>query len=261
MIYDHTIYSSICVAREWRALATISALMTMSIQIMIKTHSVNVQFIAKSSNSKTGAIPVTNSDRHTCPDSCKLKNNGCYASSGYYTRLNWDKVTDGSRGGNWDSLCESVSNLKPGTLWRHNVSGDLPRKGALIDDRKLYQLITANKGRSGFTYTHHNMRSKRNRIAIESANHNGFTINLSADNPGEADKLKALHIAPVVSIVPESQLTNFTTKGGNKVVICPAVIKDNVTCKTCQMCARPNRDTIIGFPAHGTGKGKIRCEL
>jgi len=221
---------------------------------------INVQFIAKSSNSKTGSIPVTNSDRHSCPDSCKLKDNGCYASAGYYTRLNWDKVTCGDRGGNWDSLCKSIASLKPGTLWRHNVSGDLPHNNQLIDDRKLYKLIAANRGKNGFTYTHHSMESKRNRLAIESSNHNGFTINLSADNPGDADKLMALNIAPVCSIVPITSTNNFITKAGNKVIICPATIKDNITCKTCKMCSYPERKTIIGFPAHGATKAKIRFE-
>ena len=224
-------------------------------------NSVNVQFIAKSSNSKTGAIPITNSDKLTCPDSCQLKDNGCYAQSGYYTRMNWDKVTSGERGADWSSLCASVESLNPGTLWRHNVSGDLPHKNQLIDHKLLYQLMAANKGKRGFTYTHHNMASLKNRLAIMSANHNGFTVNLSADNPDQADKLKALNIAPVVSIVPVNATSNFISKAGNKVIICPAVIKDNVTCKTCKMCAIPDRDTIIGFPAHGTTKSKIKFEV
>jgi hypothetical protein len=219
--------------------------------------SVNVQFVKKSSNAKTGPIPVTNSDKNTCPSACKLKDTACYASCGYYTKLNWDKVTSGERGGPWADLCKQVDKLKPDTIWRHNVSGDLPHNEQVIDCNRLSQLVNANRGKRGFTYTHHDMSIPVNRDGIEFANQNGFTINLSGDHPAMADELHALGIAPVVSIVPEDQLTNFTTDAGNKVVICPAVVRDDITCYTCKMCAIPERGTIIGFPAHGVGKNKL----
>jgi len=38
--------------------------------------------VEKSSNRKTGPIPVTTSPVETCPTSCPLKNNGCYAEGG-----------------------------------------------------------------------------------------------------------------------------------------------------------------------------------
>lgn len=221
---------------------------------------VNVQFVAKSSNVKVGKMPITNSDKRTCPDSCKLKDNGCYASSGFHTRLNWDKVTSGERGGPWADLCDKIANLKDGQIWRHNVSGDLPHIGQEIDKSKLDDLITANHGKRGFTYTHHDMESFGNREAVATSNALGFTINLSADNPAEADEKVALDIGPVVSIVPVDQLENFTTPAGNKVVICPAVVRDDVSCLKCKMCAIADRKTIIGFPAHGTGKAKIKFD-
>src|SRR5210317_506723 len=224
--------------------------------------SVNVQFVAKSSNAKTGPIPVTTSDRNTCPDSCPLKGAGCYASSGYYTRLNWDKVTSGERGGDWSQLCEKVSELKPGQVWRHNVAGDMPAdKQGFIDAEKLEELIQANTGKRGFTYTHHDTRLAFNLSQIKYANQSGFTINLSADNPQLADKLSDLNVGPVVSIVPHDQLTNTKTPQGRDIVICPAVTKDNVSCATCKLCAVPDRKVIIGFPAHGIHKSKIQCEV
>ena len=222
--------------------------------------SVNVQFIKRSSNAKTGNIPVTNSDRNTCPPTCPLIRNGCYAHAGYWTRLNWEKVTSGERGGNWDDLCASVESLKPGTLWRHNVSGDLPMTSpdsGKISEKHLYALIDANEGKRGFTYTHHDMSSARNRLAIETANYHGFTVNLSGNNPADADRLHSLGIGPVVSIVPIDQTENFTSPAGNKIVICPAAIREDIDCKQCKMCAIPDRKTIIGFPAHGSQKSKI----
>lgn len=218
---------------------------------------VNVQFVAKSSNAKTGPIPVTTSARTTCPPTCPLINNGCYASAGYYTRLNWDKVTDGARGGTWSDLCDRVAALPAGQVWRHNVAGDLPHANGRIEYALVRRLIEANTGKRGFTYTHHDMTITKNRAVISSANKNGFVINLSGNNPDDADRLHALDVAPVVTIVPENQLSNFTTKAGNRVVICPAVVRDGVNCASCKMCALPSRKTIIGFPAHGAQKSKI----
>ena len=218
---------------------------------------VNVQFVKKSANAKIGRIPCTTSGRDTCPPTCPLINNGCYASSGFHTRLNWDKVTSGERGGSLAQLCETVAALPDGQLWRHNVAGDLPHKDGFIDYAAVKALADANKGKRGFTYTHHLMTRHINRDAVEAANMKGFTINLSGDNIHKADKLAALNIAPVVAIVAPDQLTNFTSAAGNKVVICPAVTRDDVTCETCKMCAIPTRKTIIAFPAHGTGKAKI----
>lgn len=219
---------------------------------------INVQFVAKSRNSKMGAIPCTTSDRKTCPKACPLKESGaCYAQAGYYTRLNWDKVDKGERGGNWSALVEKIAGLKPGQVWRHNVAGDLPHIKETIDTEKLGQLMAANVGKKGFTYTHHDMTKPQNRKAVKTANQFGFAINMSANSLDHADHLKGLKIGPVVAIVPEDKKANFFTKAGNKVLICPATVRDGVTCASCKLCARANRETIIGFPAHGSGKSKI----
>tara|TARA_R110000764_G_scaffold217193_1_gene304254 strand:- start:101 stop:625 length:525 start_codon:yes stop_codon:yes gene_type:complete len=174
--------------------------------------------------------------------------------------MNWDKVTSGERGSNWVDLCTSVSKLKDGQIWRHNVSGDLPHIEQRIDFEKLIDLTVANKGRRGFTYTHHAMSIADNAASVQTANEHGFTINLSADNVKMADELKALDIAPVVAIVPADTIENFSTANGHKVVICPAAIRDDVTCLSCKMCAISDRKTIIGFPAHGTTKNKIKFD-
>lgn len=205
-------------------------------------------FTAVSSNQKTGPIPTTMSDRETCPPSCPLYKN-CYAQYGP-TKMWWDKVSL-----SFNDLLDKVSRLRFGTLFRHNVAGDLPGQGELIDSSMMRRLIKAAKGKKGFTYTHKNPIV--NKEIIHFSNLNGFTVNLSADSLSEADKFKALNIAPVVVAIPSDQMTNLKTPAGNRVVVCPAVTRDNVTCATCGLCQRVNRDIIIGFPAHGTAKKKV----
>ena len=203
-------------------------------------------FIAKSSNEKTGPIPVTYSGRDTCPPSCPQYRGSCYAE-GYYTARQWGRVD--RDGVTWAQLCEKVAALPPGTLWRHNVAGDLPGDGEDVDVKALASLVAANLGKRGFTYSH--KKSAQAIRAIEVANEAGFTINLSADDVGEADRLASLKAGPVVSVVPIDTPEKSYTPAGRPVVICPAQIRDDVTCKSCGLCARVNRAVIIGFRAHG----------
>lgn len=204
-------------------------------------------FVKQSANTKTGPIPVTYSQRETCPPSCPHYRADCYAED-YYTRMTWDKVAQ--RGGDLAALCESVAALPPGQLWRHNVAGDLPGAGESVDADALGQLVMANFGRKGFTYTH-----KKSVDALTWAAHAtawGFTVNLSADDAGEADDLAEMDLGPVVAIVPMDTPEKTQTPAGRTIIVCPAQTRDGVTCATCGLCARADRGVIIGFRAHGT---------
>ena len=203
-------------------------------------------YIKKSANSKTGPIPVTYSQRETCPPSCPHYRADCYAED-FYTSMAWNKVPQ--RGGNLAQLCESIAALPAGQLWRHNVAGDLPGEGESVDPAALGEIVKANIGRRGFTYTH-----KKSLDAIEWAQQAtawGFTVNLSADDAGEADSLADSGL-PLTCIVPMDTPEKTTTPGGLPIVICPAQTRDNVSCSTCQLCQRADRQVIIGFRAHGS---------
>ena len=213
-----------------------------------------------SSNSKTGAIPVTVSNRKTCPPSCPLLKNGCYAE-GYYTQLHWDKVTTGERGTNWDDFINSIKSLPKKILWRHNVSGDLVGSNDIIDSVALAQLVQANKNKSGFTYTHYPMDNDNNIQAVKMANIGGFTVNLSANNIQQADYYKSLNIAPVVVVVGEECEKVTFTPNNNKIVVCPAQTSEKVNCSSCGLCQKQDRDYIIGFRVHGTYTKKAKISL
>ena len=85
----------------------------------------NFQFIKKSSNSKVGAIPVTNSPRATCPSNCPLSGDGgCYAE-GFHTRINWDKLDRGERGLQWSAFIDKIKALPKGQLGGQVARGEL----------------------------------------------------------------------------------------------------------------------------------------
>jgi hypothetical protein len=136
-------------------------------------------------------------------------------------------------------------------LWRHNVAGDLPGTGETIDPVQLGQIVAANMGRRGFTYTH-KTNDPANLSWVKTANEWGFTVNLSADNAGHADQLAETGAGPVVCIVPIDTPEKTQTPAGRPIVVCPAQTRDNVTCADCQLCQRVNRSVIVGFRAHGT---------
>lgn len=204
-------------------------------------------FVKQSANSKTGPIPVTYSQRETCPPSCPHYRSDCYAED-YYTRMSWDKVAQ--RGGSLDQLCESVAALPEGQLWRFNVAGDLPGAGETVDAAALGEIVAANRGRRGFTYTH--KKTAEGLYWSAQATRWGFTVNLSADDAGDADLLAEADSGPVCCIVPSDTPEKSYTPAGRTIIICPAQTRDNVTCESCGLCARADRAVIVGFRAHGS---------
>lgn len=220
--------------------------------------SLRIQFTRVSRNAKTGPIPVTTTQSFTCPTSCKFNSaneGGCYAAGGPLAIL-WRKLDNSEVGIGWQEALESIRKLPKGQLWRHNQAGDLPGQGDSLDIEALAQLVKANKGRNGFTYTHKPIADKATAKAIADSNRNGFTINLSANDLAHADQLADLGIAPVAVVLPSEQTSATQTPSGRKVAICPATISDNVTCASCGLCANAKRKAIIGFPAHGASKRK-----
>jgi len=211
----------------------------------------------KSRNAKTGPIPVSTTAADSCPTACPFNNaneGGCYANGGPLA-IHWRKVTEGRAGESFALFLDKIRALPQGQLWRHNQAGDLQGQGDSIDAESLFDLVEANKGKRGFTYTHKPMTT-RNAALIAHANANGFTVNLSGNNIAHADELAALNVGPVVAVMASTATDNTTTPQGRKVVICPATQRDNISCATCKLCAVVDRDFIVGFPAHGASKRK-----
>lgn len=213
-----------------------------------------IHLTLKSRNAKTGPIPVSTSSMESCPTACPFNSanaGGCYAGSGPLA-IHWHKVTKGAIGADFDSFLAEVKGLPDGQLWRHNQAGDLAGHGDSLDIASLDRLVVANKGRKGFTYTHKPLRTQEERAAVKSANDNGFTVNLSGNNLAHADSLYDLDIGPVVVVLPKDAGESVTTPKGRKVIVCPAVVRDDVTCASCGICVKL-RKAIVGFPAHGAG--------
>lgn len=236
-----------------------------------------IHLTKKSTNQKTGPIPVSTTSKETCPPSCPWMGSGCYAELGPLG-LHWKKVTHDGRGTNFTEFLQEIRNLPATQLWRHNQAGDLPGAGSRINRMDLLRLVRASSHTRGFTYTHkpvegNSPTAKKNRKAIKEANTPGFTINLSANSLNHADELVKLGIAPVTTVVPMDETRpHFSTSAGNPVTLCPATLRDqykragkraayDITCNECVLCANPTRKSIIAFPAHGTMKKRMTEKL
>ena len=204
-----------------------------------------------SRNGKTGPLYVSTQSKGTCWQGCAyFGGKGCYAENGH-VGIHWNMVTDGRRGGSFDEFITAVEDLPADAAWRYGQAGDRPGENEKRDRAKLKRLVRANRRRRSIAYTHKPVLDNvAHQIAIWEANRDGFTINLSGNNLAHADELADLDIAPVVVVLPIDATSNTTTPKGRKVVVCPATQRDDVTCKTCMLCAR-QRNFIVGFPAHG----------
>lgn len=210
--------------------------------------------IGWSSNSKTGHMPVSTTGSISCPPACKhLKLGTCYARFSWLG-LHWKKVDSGQRDMGWDSVLRFVSDLPSGQIHRWNQAGDLPGTGNVINSRLFLQLVEANRGKRGFTYTHKPLTPK-NLELIEYANRNGFTVNFSVDSLTDVVKTQQRlqlmgYNIPLVLTVPE------TFESTDEIKVCPAQIRDDITCLKCQWCAMPERKFVVAFRMHGTRKNK-----
>jgi len=235
-----------------------------------------VLFKQDSDNRKIGHIAMSYTERGTCPDACSLKDNGCYAD-GYPVAFHWGAIGDPERRKkthfDWDDFCLQVQALPRNKMFRHNVAGDLPGENNSIDRDKLDKLVDAASRINGFTFSHkpvgmgvddtpaEQLTRAQNGQAIKSANANGFTINLSADNLQEADRLADLNIGPVVVVVGMDAPKQMKTDDGRHVVVCINEDNKNITCEHCGLCAISDRKAIVAFRVHGFRRHKIDKRL
>lgn len=218
----------------------------------------NVTFTAISSNNKTGPIPVSASPSSTCPSGCPFLKT-CYASYGP-SAWHWKKLDEGRTGISWDEFLVKVKKLPRGQLWRHHTWGDIAHNNGTINRKMLRGLTTANKGRRGFTYTHHKI-SAANLTSLREANTGGFTINASCESVEQVDAARRLGLPAVLVVAQdEAPLKGAMTPDGHPLRRCPAETTD-ITCSTCGICAKPDRQTVIVFTAHGPGTKRIFARL
>ena len=219
------------------------------------------KLIINNQSRKVGDMPTSYSPRKTCPDTCSLKNNGCYGDN-FPIRLHWDRMSN-DQNDNWEEFVSRVRKFRqenPKRLWRYNIVGDIVGNNTKIDFPRLKKLVKANNGGDVIAYTHKYTRQE-NLAHIRYAVKRGFNINLSADNTGDALVLRKKTNLPVTAVLSVTKKQYEKMSNGerqdyrsnlsvNKIVICPeqtGAVKD---CQSCRLCSNPKRKSIVGFLKH-----------
>jgi hypothetical protein len=211
--------------------------------------STHAQFVEASGNTKLGRIPCVTVEQSTCWRGCALWEK-CYAFGGR-VRMNWDKVTSHTWGSAWAEVVRKIAALPRWQPWRYAVAGDLPGANARINAREFKQLVKANGGKPGWTYTHKPL-TPTNVALLRFALRRGFTINVSANSPAHADEIaNQFPDLPIATLMPEGPGRHALTPEGRSITQCPAQFIEEMTCAHCLLCAMPGRTHMVGFKPEG----------
>ena len=134
-------------------------------------------------------------------------------------------------------------------------------------DKEYLDVIWNSKPKDGeaFIYTHFDPKVWFKDFTQEERN-NFATINYSADSIDQVEKAVRNNV-PTVFVAKKDfwRGEKTRTEKGIKIVRCPEETNpDKISCMTCgsekPLCARHDRDYVIGFTAHGNQKNKIERE-
>lgn len=155
--------------------------------------------------------------------------------------------------GSMVSSCPATCNLNPD-----------PERGANeVDYSYLSALLRAVPKRGvSFTYSHFPFSKWAKQFKDRLSTGKPTTvINFSTDSAEEA--AVAVKQVPTVVALPVEKVKHPKTWVDNdaRFVVCPATYSDKVACEDCgggvPLCARPNRDYVVVFPAHGAGRKRV----
>jgi hypothetical protein len=210
--------------------------------------------VAQSQNAKLGAGVATtySSKATTCPSTCPLKGNGCYAEGGP-TAIAWRRADTGME---WGDHVAAIGKLPKRSKVRLNTAGDLPATDgdAVVIDAKALRTLNAvakKRGHWVWGYTHKPM-TPANVKALAACP--ALAISASCHTMADADAAMDAGV-PAVVVVPENfRSATRATPAGRAVVVCPAQTSPEVTCATCMLCANRDRKCVVAFRVHGTRK-------
>ncbi len=211
--------------------------------------------VMHSKNAKVGDVAATYAPiAQTCPTSCKLRDNGCYAQSGNvgftvrrleaaHTGLNGDTcaVLEG------DEIADMAAHAPNGHALRIHVSGDA------TSNFRAMQLARGAARWQGpvWSYTH----AWRD---VSRLSWGRVSILASCEALGEVVAAREAGYAAALVVAHHPQDGRaFRTPEGVKVIPCPSQTRD-VKCTDCKLCWNDElllaQGACISFAAHGATK-------
>lgn len=208
----------------------------------------------KTKNRKIGDIAATYLPiKQTCPNSCALKDNGCYAQVGYVGMwmMKLEAKMDGKSA--YEIIRKEAREIAAfgpkakGKPLRLHVSGDA-RTAATA---RLLSIASKKWDGKVFTYTHAWRDVPRKAWGKVS-------ILASCESTGEAkEALKKGYVAAIT--VPSHPGAKAYMKDDLKIIPCPQQTRE-VTCDKCRLCMNDamlrDQNAVISFAVHGVRKNR-----
>jgi hypothetical protein len=218
-------------------------------------------FVADSQNGKlgTGVCATYAPISHTCPATCPLRDNGCYAQSGNVAIHNRVREQRSASNTAIDCAAEEAAELRVAASMgyanqpmRLHVAGDSTTS---TGTKILSDAVRDVWKGPVWTYTHAWREVRRHMWG-------GVSVLASCETE---EQLYTAVISGYAGAVVVSEFPNgkraWTTTEGIRVIPCPAQTSDR-TCAECRLCwddtALYNRNAAIAFSAHGSGKKKLK---
>ena len=237
------------------------------------------KFVEDSANSKIASKPHKVSTTYvsikaSCPSTCALRDNGCYAQSGPIA-IQLKKLDENSKRFNPDRAAVQEARLieasfnggpipqdgaKGGRDLRLHGFGDARTKRAAKRLGKAAINWANRGGGSVWTYTHAWKNVPRSMWGDK------VSVRASVDKMEDISKAQQMGYAPAIVVPQFKNGAKVWEENGVKFIPCPAQInKESMTCVKCRLCFRDTflkeNNFAIAFAAHGSGAGKIKKRL
>lgn len=216
--------------------------------------------VAKSGNSKTGAISATYASQETCPPSCPLMGSGCYAEHGpmalHTRRVNASAIASPIKLAINEAM--AISRLPGDRKLRVHVVGDCRTPMAASIVGRAMMAYQRRGGYKAWTYTH----AWRD---VPVANWQGAEVLASCENTAQVMEANALGYAACI-VVPVHPTNKVHTLNGIKVIPCPQQFKNEdgtprTSCARCGICMgiSKSKGLTVQFAVHGNKKQALQA--
>lgn len=203
-----------------------------------------IHWISKTKDKKTGPVVASYSPKSTCPDSCSLKEGGCYAWGLFYLT----KISNNMEAGKskFTPLIEALKKRdKSARIVRHRIAGDIVGdvEGTLEECE-----IVEKEGLINIGYTH-NWKSPESQPMKK-------YFRASCESLEEVLEAREMGWSATL-IVPKGLPKKIELSNGEIAYRCPARFgvegKEDITCNTCTLCKVSDRTSAktVMFEAHG----------
>jgi hypothetical protein len=201
-----------------------------------------VHWVSVSKDKKIGPVVASYSPKDTCPDTCTLKEGGCYAWGLFYLNVLGKKIADGRI--NIQSLSDALKGRTAAArIVRHRVAGDVVGDvPGTIEECK--EVDSAGLINIGYTHTWREQPSQSLRQYFRASCQSVEEV-MEARSAGWATTLIVEDESKVPSILPN----------GERAYLCPAQRSpDKVNCNSCTLCrvSPQTAGKTVVFTAHGS---------